>query len=90
MEKKVEQQVGVTIILSTQGLSQQGIDDIGKTIKSDSRVKSYDIPGQNRHWESFKKNYFKDKLDLGYKDFQTKKLKLANSASYTVYLNSIN
>ena len=58
MEKKVEQQVGVTIFFN-EGLSQQGIDDIGKTIKSDSRVKSYEYT-------------------------------LANSASYTVYLNSIN
>ena len=41
MEKKVEQQVGVTIFFN-EGLSQQGIDDIGKTIKSDSRVKSYE------------------------------------------------
>ena len=39
MEKKVEQQVGVTIFFN-EGLSQQGIDDIGKTIKSDSRVKN--------------------------------------------------
>ena len=63
MEKKVEQQVGVTIFFN-EGLSQQGIDDIGKTIKSDSRVKSYEYTSAEQAWESFKKNYFKDNPDL--------------------------
>ena len=87
MEKKVEQQVGVTIFFN-EGLSQQGIDDIGKTIKSDSRVKSYEYTSAEQAWESFKKNYFKDNPDLA--EGFSKENPLANSASYTVYLNSIN
>jgi cell division transport system permease protein len=87
MEKKVEQQVGVTIFFN-EGLSQQGIDDIGKTIKSDSRVKSYEYTSAEQAWESFKKNYFKDNSDLA--EGFSKENPLANSASYTVYLNSIN
>ena len=87
MEKKVEQQVGVTIFFN-EGLSQQGIDDIGKTIKSDSRVKSYEYTSAEQAWESFKKNYFKDNPDLA--EGFSKENPLANSASYTVYLKSIN
>ena len=87
MEKKVEQQVGVTIFFN-EGLSQQGIDDIGKTIKSDSRVKSYEYTSAEEAWEGFKKNYFKDNPDLA--EGFSKENPLANSASYTVYLKSIN
>ena len=83
MEKKVEQQVGVTIFFN-EGLSQQGIDDIGKTIKSDSRVKSYEYTSAEEAWEGFKKNYFKDNPDLA--EGFSKENPLANSASYTVYL----
>ena len=83
MEKKVEQQVGVTIFFN-EGLSQQGIDDIGKTIKSDSRVKSYEYISAEQAWESVKGMYFKDNPDLAEGFIK------ANSASYTVYLKSIN
>ena len=61
---------------------------IGKTIKSDSRVKSYEYTSAEEAWEGFKKNYFKDNPDLA--EGFSKENPLANSASYTVYLKSIN
>ena len=68
MEKKVEQQVGVTIFFN-EGLSQQGIDDIGKTIKSDSRVKSYEYTSAEQAWESLIRIILKIIL-IWQKDFQ--------------------
>lgn len=87
MEKKLEQQVGVTIFF-TEGLSQEGIDEIGKTIKADKRVKSYEYTSAEEAWNNFKKDYFKENPDLA-EGFE-KDNPLADSASYTVYLNNIN
>ena len=59
-----------------------------KTIKSDSRVKSYEYTSAEEAWEGFKRIYFKDNPDFGRRI--SKENPLANSASYTVYLKSIN
>lgn len=87
MEKKLEQQVGVTIFFA-EGLSQEGIDEIGKTIKADKRVKNYEYTSAEEAWNNFKKDYFKENPDLA-EGFE-KDNPLADSASYTVYLNNIN
>lgn len=87
IEKKIEQQVGITIFFD-KGLSQEGIDAIGEAIKSNDMVDKYTYVSAEEAWESFKGDYFENDPDLA-EGFE-KKNPLANSASYTVYLKNIN
>lgn len=86
MEKRLEQQVGVTVFFENNA-PQEKIDEIGKQIKADKRVKSMKFTSAEKAWEEFKKDYFKDDPDLA-KGFE-KNNPLANSASYTIYLKNI-
>ena len=86
MEKKLEQQVGVTVFFNN-GISQTDIDKIGETIKQDKRVKSIKFTSADKAWKDFKKDYFKEDPELA-SGFE-KDNPLANSASYTVYLKNI-
>lgn len=86
IEKQLEQQVGVTVFFDN-GLSQEGIDSIGEIIKADERVKDVKFTSAEEAWESFKKDYFAEDPELaeGFANDNP----LANSASYTVYLEDI-
>ena len=86
MEKKLEQQVGVTVFFENK-TSQEKIDEIGKQIKADKRVKSIKFTSAEQAWKDFKEDYFKDDPELA-QGFE-KNNPLANSASYTVYLKNI-
>ena len=63
MEKKLEQQVGVTVFFEN-NTPQEKIDAIGKQIKADKIVKSMKFTSAKEAWENFKKDYFKDDPDL--------------------------
>lgn len=86
MEKKLEQQVGVTVFFEN-NIPQEKIDEIGKQIKADKRVKSMKFTSAEQAWEDFKEDYFKEDPELA-KGFE-KNNPLANSASYTIYLKNI-
>ncbi len=86
MEKKLEQQVGVTVFFEN-NTTQEKIDEIGKLIKADKLVKSLKFTSAEKAWNEFKKDYFKDDPDLA-KGFE-KNNPLANSASFTIYLKNI-
>lgn len=85
MEKKLEQRVGVTVFFE-QNTLQNTIDEIGKILKEDKRVKSVKFTSAEKAWKDFQKDYFKDDPELA-KGF--KKNPLANSASFTVFLKNI-
>lgn len=87
MEKKIEQQIGITVFFDN-GIDQAGIDRIGEVIKSDNRVKKCDYTSAQEAWEQYKEQNFKDDPELaeGFAEDNP----LANSASYTIFLNSIN
>lgn len=86
MEKKLEQKVGVTILFN-EGISQEGIDAIEAVIKNDPLVGNYEFTSADEAWESFKESYFKDDPESAelFKDDNP----LADSASFTVFLNDI-
>ncbi len=85
MEKKLEQKVGVTVFFEN-NLAKEKIDEIGKALKLDKRVKSIKFTSAEKAWKDFQKDYFKDDPELA---AGFKKNPLANSASYSVYLKKI-
>ena len=86
MEKELEQKVGVTVFFEN-NTPQEKIDEIGKQIKADKRVKSMKFTSAEKAWSDFKEDYFKEDPELA-KGFE-KNNPLANSASYTIYLKNI-
>lgn len=87
MEKKLEQKVAVTVFFE-KGLSQEGIDAIGETIKADNMVDKYKYTSAEEAWASFKEDYFKEDPELA--EGFAQENPLADSASYTIYLKNIN
>lgn len=87
IEKQVEQNLGITIFFDN-GLSQEKIDAIGEIIKADKRVEKYEYTSAEEAWEGFKEKYLADAGDDVAKAFANEN-PLANSASYTVFLNTI-
>lgn len=87
IEKQVEQNLGVTVFFK-EGVTQEQIDAIGEKIKADDRVEKCEYTSAEEAWESFKKNYLADASDDVAKAFANDN-PLANSASYTVFLKSI-
>ena len=86
MEKELEQKVGVTVFFEN-NTPQEKIEEIGKQIKADKRVKSMKFTSAEKAWKDFKEDYFKEDPELA-KGFE-KNNPLANSASYTIYLKNI-
>ena len=86
MVKNVEKQVGIEIFFD-EGIDTARINEIGAIIDKSVEVDHVKYTSKEEAWESFKKIYFKDKeyLAEGFKNDNP----LANSASYTVYLNDI-
>ena len=70
MEKKLEQQVGVTVFFEN-NTPQEKIDEIGKQIKADKRVKSMKFTSAEQAWADFKEDYFKEDPELA-KGFEKK------------------
>lgn len=87
IEKQIEQNLGVTVFFDN-GITQERIDEIGEIIKADKRVEKCEYTSAEEAWESFKKNYLADASDDVAKAFADDN-PLANSASYTVFLKSI-
>ena len=87
IEKQVEQNLGVTVFFDN-GLSQERIDEIGEIIKADKRVEKCEYTSAEEAWKSFKENYLADAGDDVAKAFANDN-PLANSASYTVFLKTI-
>ncbi len=87
IEKRLEQQIGITIFFDN-GLDQAGIDAIGEQIKADEMVDQYTFTSAEEAWEGFKDDYFAEDPELaeGFAEDNP----LADSASYTVYLKNIN
>lgn len=86
MVSNAEGQVSITVFFN-KGIEQERIDEIGQIIDRRVEVKSSEYTSPEEAWEKFKKTYFGDKEELaeGFKNNNP----LANSASYTVYLNDI-
>ena len=63
LEKELEQNVGVTVYFENNS-TQEKIDEIGKEIKKDKRVKSLKFTSADEAWKGFKKDYFKEDPEL--------------------------
>ena len=87
IEKQVEQNLGVTVFFD-KGITQERIDEIGEIIKADNRVERCEYTSAEEAWESFKNNYLADASDDVAKAFANDN-PLADSASYTVFLKTI-
>lgn len=84
MVKKAENSVCVTVLFN-EGISDQKKSEIGKNIEQRVEVASIHYTSAKEAWDNFSKEYFGDYLYLaeGFKDDNP----LANSDSYSVYLN---
>ena len=81
-----EDSVCITVFFD-EGLSEADIQAIGSEIETWQEISTVSFTSADEAWESFKEEYFKDSPELaeGFADDNP----LANSASYEVYLNSI-
>lgn len=86
MVKNVEKQVGVQIFFD-EGIDTSRINEIGAIIDKRVEVDNVKYTSPEEAWESFKEIYFQDKeyLAEGFKNDNP----LANSGSFTVYLNDL-
>lgn len=84
--KNAEEQVNITIFFD-KGTDQERIDEIGEIIKKRIEVESISFKSAQEAWDEFKKLYFGDKEEMA-EGFKSKN-PLANSASYTVFLNDL-
>lgn len=84
--KNAEEQVNITVFFD-KGIEQERIDEIGEIIKKRVEVESIEFTSAEEAWKEFKKLYFGDKEEMA-EGFKSKN-PLANSASYTVFLNDL-
>lgn len=86
MVKEAESGVAVSVLFED-GISEDQIKAIGDEIGRRAEVSSYEYISAEQAWEEFKKDYFGDHQELaeGFADDNP----LANSASYSIYLNDI-
>lgn len=84
--QNAEEQVNITIFFE-EGISEERVNEIGELINKRVEVEKTYFTSAEEAWAEFKKLYFGDKEELaeGFKD----KNPLANSASYTVFLNDL-
>ena len=84
--KNAEQQVNITVFFDN-GTSDERIAEIGELIQKRVEVERIEFTSAEQAWENFKEIYFGEKAELaeGFKGNNP----LANSASYTVYLNDL-
>lgn len=86
MVKEAESGVAVSVLFED-GISEDQIKAIGDEIGRRAEVSSYEYISAEQAWEEFKQDYFGDHQELaeGFADDNP----LANSASYSIYLNDI-
>lgn len=84
MIKTAETSVGVTVFFD-EGLSNKEIKQIGNKIKERPEVDSIKYISAEETWENYKKEYLSEELAATFGDDNP----LADSASYSVYLNDI-
>ena len=86
MVREAESGVAVTVLFD-EGISQERIDEIGKLIRARVEVSRLEYTSPEEAWESFKDVYFKgnEKVAESFANDNT----LANSASYSIYMNDI-
>lgn len=84
--EEAESSVCITVFFD-EGLPEENIKAIGSEIESWSEVSSIEYTSAEEAWENFKGDYFKDNPELaeGFADDNP----LADSASYSIYLNDI-
>ncbi|WMJ90312.1 permease-like cell division protein FtsX [Anaerocolumna sp. MB42-C2] len=84
MIKTAETSVGVTVFFDA-GISQEQIDKIGEEIKTRAEVASIKYISADETWRNYKKKFLKPELAETFGDDNP----LADSASYSVYLNDV-
>lgn len=86
MVKDAESGVAITVFFD-EGISEQRIEEIGELIDERVEVSHYDYTSAEQAWESFKEIYF-DGNEEAASSFAGDN-PLANSASYSIYMNDI-
>lgn len=86
MVKDAEEGVAVTVFFD-EGISQEKIDEIGELIHSRAEVSHYEFTSADEAWESFKDTYFEGHEEAAASFANDNPL--ANSASYSIYMNDI-
>ncbi len=84
--KKAEQGVAVTVFF-TEGLDDDGIEEIGEEIKKRVEVSRVVFVSAEEAWEEYQSEYFGDNAELaeGFKEDNP----LADSAHYEIYLSDV-
>ncbi|NLL93997.1 MAG: ABC transporter permease [Clostridiales bacterium] len=87
MVHNAEEQINITIFFDN-GTSDEDMARIGDAIKKRVEVERIEFTSAEDAWKNFKQLYFGDKAELaeGFKNNNP----LANSASYTIYINDVN
>lgn len=85
MVKEAEKNTCITVFFDV-GTTDERVESIGKTIAQMNNVLLVEYTSAEEAWEKYKVKYFGERMDLaeGFADDNP----LANSASYTVYLDS--
>lgn len=86
MVQEAEAGVAVTVFFD-EGISEQRIEEIGQLVSERVEVSRYEFTSADEAWESFKEVYF-DGNETAASSFAGDN-PLANSASYSIYMNDI-
>ncbi len=86
MVREAEEGVAITVLFD-EGISEQRTEEIGELIDERVEVSHYEYTSADEAWESFKEVYF-DGNDAAAESFAGDN-PLANSASYSIYMNDI-
>lgn len=86
MVREAEEGVAITVLFD-EGISEQRIEEIGELIDERVEVSHYDYTSADEAWDSFKEVYF-DGNEAAAESFAGDN-PLANSASYSIYMNDI-
>lgn len=86
MVLEAEEGVAITVLFD-EGISEQRTEEIGELIDERVEVSHYEYTSADEAWESFKEVYF-DGNDAAAESFAGDN-PLANSASYSIYMNDI-
>lgn len=86
MVKEAEEGVAITVFFD-EGISEEKIGEIGELISSRVEVSRYEYTSAEEAWESFKDTYFEGHEEAAASFANDNPL--ANSASYSIYMNDI-
>jgi cell division transport system permease protein len=86
MVRNAEEGVAVTVLFN-EGITQDQIDAIGEAISARNEVSKYEFISAEQAWETYKVDYFNGDEEAAavFADDNP----LANSASYSIYLNDV-